>query len=974
MDSIKSAYRKLKSYIYYDNTSLLLRRQLAEYEASGEIEKKLQELSSLVLDFSSNTQYWEALAKSASYWTMAKSFVDPIEDAMPGVITNTEGGENYEVDRCTHIINAPIELHICCAWWVIKRGYLLQEMMDIPPYANLIEIQKSSDGASVVDGLRLYRPYFHQYQKWRDRAIGAAKRLISDERDALIIGLDFKDFYHSLHVDLSKIRSDTSPGADLLSDNLQSIIELLHIEYSRIHGEASILPIGLISSGVIANWALKDFDWQMRSSIRPEFYGRYVDDVLIVVNYELEEGEIFESEKVIRRFLLENNVFEKKGGGFNLSSLKSIEVQKDKLSILHFSKDESSALIDKFVKDIRKNSSEYRLLPEDELISSDFDEAAYNLKYSGSGNKLRDIKEFGEDKFGISKYLAKKIFLVLQSDSAPDDDAIKKVVRFFKGRRAIDLYRLWEKVFTFFVVCGRFDCLADAYQGIEKAIDRLAHISNEDGLKGYYKRHLAVALVMALSLCPSRVDKDKRLKKLEKAIAKELSQGDSFISDSIKAIRRSNLVRHNYVMVPLLNYTSPTDDGYVDLVGNARWFSSVANEFSIGSEMYKYSPRFVHFHEVSLFTLFNRVPNLSGYPVSHGLKSNKREDVRSGSYLDAAFDDFYRLNYLRSPTISSDDFPDLEERRSQIYRRDPPDGGLTKLHVGAGNGKVDPVIGIANLRLDEEVFSHKYMREPIVKDGRRGKINKLLNEAQCEAVDILAFPESSIPVRWLVWVADEARRKGRAMVFGLEHWISSGHAYNFIVTLLPVEYEGIPTVVVSVRLKNHYAPSEMEILEGYGYKVPKVAEGTYDIFCWQKMRFTVVNCFELCNIEHRSALRSKIDFLVASEANSDIGYFSNIVESSTRDIHCYVVQVNDSKYGDSRITRPVKSEEKDQIKVKGGRNAVLLVDQINVSQLREFQLKEYAGQRLMGVFKPTPPDFDKNEVYERMGNRWTRER
>jgi hypothetical protein len=34
IDQIKAAYSKLKAYIYYDNTDILLRRQLVEFETN----------------------------------------------------------------------------------------------------------------------------------------------------------------------------------------------------------------------------------------------------------------------------------------------------------------------------------------------------------------------------------------------------------------------------------------------------------------------------------------------------------------------------------------------------------------------------------------------------------------------------------------------------------------------------------------------------------------------------------------------------------------------------------------------------------------------------------------------------------------------------------------------------------------------------------------------------------------------------
>jgi hypothetical protein len=99
------------------------------------------------------------------------------------------------------------------------------------------------------------------------------------------------------------------------------------------------------------------------------------------------------------------------------------------------------------------------------------------------------------------------------------------------------------------------------------------------------------------------------------------------------------------------------------------------------------------------------------------------------------------------------------------------------------------------------------------------------------------------------------------------------------------------------------------------------------------------------------------DMLVAVECNSDTTYFGSIVESLVRDMHCYCVQVNSSEYGDSRITQPAKNEKRDLLTVKGGLNQTLLVGEIDIQTLREFQIKDYTLQK-GGDFKPTPPGIN----------------
>ena len=112
--------------------------------------------------------------------------------------------------------------------------------------------------------------------------------------------------------------------------------------------------------------------------------------------------------------------------------------------------------------------------------------------------------------------------------------------------------------------------------------------------------------------------------------------------------------------------------------------------------------------------------------------------------------------------------------------------------------------------------------------------------------------------------------------------------------------------------------------------------------------------------------KGKVDFIVGTEFNRDINYFSNIVESAARDLHCYVVQVNDSRYGDSRIVYPSKTEKMNPLQIKGGENLTFLTMKLDLKSLRVHQRKRYGLQKDSDEFKPTPPDFDVDDVFDRI--------
>ena len=88
-------------------------------------------------------------------------------------------------------------------------------------------------------------------------------------------------------------------------------------------------------------------------------------------------------------------------------------------------------------------------------------------------------------------------------------------------------------------------------------------------------------------------------------------------------------------------------------------------------------------------------------------------------------------------------------------------------------------------------------------------------------------------------------------------------------------------------------------------------QSSYELYNWNDFLFSVYCCYELTSIADRSIFQSFADAIIAVEWNHDVNYYSNIIESLSRDVHCYCIQVNTSDYVDSRITQPTKTEKKD---------------------------------------------------------------
>lgn len=278
-------------------------------------------------------------------------------------------------------------------------------------------------------------------------------------------------------------------------------------------------------------------------------------------------------------------------------------------------------------------------------------------------------------------------------------------------------------------------------------------------------------------------------------------------------------------------------------------------------------------------------------------------------------------------------------------------------------------IGVSSIPVEARYFSEFLKGNPDRTFLRYQKIASVINTAIHEKVDLLVMPELVCPMQWLPVITEKAEKQQIAMVLGLEHVVikSNGEntVRNIMVTLLPFMTGQYKHCAVFFHDKVHFSPSEEEKLTGH-YLEP--LKGTsYDLFSWNNLWFAPYCCFELSSIKERSIFQSFLDILIAIEYNSDVNYFSNIIESVSRDLHCYCIQVNTSQYGDSRLTKPSKTETRDVIKIKGGLNTYLSIEDIDIEKLRDFQVMNYTLQMKHSNssaegFKPTPPNLDKSIV------------
>lgn len=955
MKNIENLYRKFKSYVYYDNSTLHLRNKLADFESSDDFQIKLEKFKNGLeeLKYKSDTQedFFKNYQDKIGYLTLPKSFEKETLSEEISCITNFIEKKEYNVEKVKYYIDAPIEIHLLSFYWVLKYGSILEEKYEKYNYGNILD-KKCSKIEDV--STKTFKPYFLQYSKWRDTGIKKVQDMYKNNEGSAILMLDIVEYYTCIKFDFKQLNRYFE---EKLSENeyqeylaVTNKIEDIFRDYNRKlcnylpEISESALPIGLVVSSIFANFYLLEFDKKVTKVIKPLYYARYVDDIMIVFSEEafidIENEKQF-SEIFIEENLIQYNVLKKKGETYiiNIDS-KELEIQKDKMKLCVIDKNGSSAIIDNFIQNIKKNSSEFRYLPDERKVISEFNITAYSMFYNGTHNKFRSIEKFDVNSYGISTYLAK---IILTTKYWNDDETkeleilIKQINDFFTGLNSLKYYSLWEKVFTFYVVNNKPKLIERFYDKIIRNIESIKAVEGKNidllNLKAVLKKHCYFSKIQAYSLNLEIADKNCCNEKLKKSCEK---------------LRKSNLIKDHYLIIPLVNYSENSEKQKNLMTLNLRCSKYKKNEMDISQckcqkceleldeSKFKFSPRFIHYHEIQQYKIL-----LSIYKYSDKLGFNIDNNLPNIRQYN---------NYSR---INEEKFPQLSET----------DNFIKEIQIPFDQNSNILKVGVVSIKVNSDNISNSYLKNPNLSRLRLNNLIELLNYIERTNSDIVVFPEVSIPIAWLGLLSLFAKKCQKAIVFGIEHVINKDNfALNLLATILPFKVKGYNYSYLKVRLKNHYSPDEIRLLKGYRYNIPTNNPMTYDLFHWKGVRFTCFNCFELADISHRASFRSKIDFLTASEYNKDTTYFSNIAESTCRDLHCYFIQSNSSEFGDSRILAPSKSFKKDIVKLKGGINDQVVVGEINIDKLRSFQFKEFELQKDDDSFKPTPPNFNKYEI------------
>ena len=985
--TLKNAYRKWKSAAYFDKYQSNDVRQIAEFEYENNLHdgKYFSDLAYDLIDNERRTIRLDNVIKSIDVRCYPKKIKENSEEYnienAPQVISNLPPNK-IEVNKLQYRIQLTTEAHILGVLWIMKFGDLLDQNLDSQCYGNRLRenIYNKKDGDCTS---YLFFPYFKKYESWRDTAINVVEKLLDVDLNVAMITLDIENYFYNCRVNFSSLNQDLlslrNENNKEIFDNynfLNKYIEDVFTKYSsffvykpkKTKSQISIknpfIPIGFLPSNIISNWYLSKFDKEVRSQLNPEYYGRYVDDILMVFsinNENLKEKEILDQlirkpSDIILPKLKNNTLTPLKSGTYSINkkylnkAAINLPLNPSKVKIFYFSHQNSRKVIDSFKETIKSQASVFTYLHEDEKVFlNDLPNKVWQLNYDDSPNKIRSVKSLKLDKFNLSKWLA---FLVNFSNpiETPDLSQIAKTLfETLSSTGYIENYPFWEKYILFFFKQNKPEFLLRfckellfSIKNIDVKIDnkyQLLSTYNQQQIiiKNFFEDFLSV-LKKTLSLRDQNRNKDFlqdfniELDQFIKCNNIDLSMSDEYWKYFLSGYLFNTLI----TPFPLKKFVKY--DNY-DLLADSTPYS---DDDKLSIDHLLLFPRYIHFNELQFLSL--------GFPVPDLLKENNYDEIWKW---------FCKINY---------DSDNISKFKNSILLEETLSGGNPKIKkrkmiIGDLNENQKLRIGIANITIKEELYIDKLKGKTTFNQNRES-ISNLINDAIEQKVDLLVLPECLINYQWINKLIKVSRDHQMGMVFGLEYIIDNNIAYNYLVSLLPFKLGQFNNCAVEFRLKNHYSPAEKKYIQNYYLSEPKFPK-KYSIYKWKNLCFAPYCCYEIVSIEDRALFKSLVDAIIIVEWNRDIGYFSNIIESLTRDLHCYCIQSNSSNYGDNRITQPTSYEYMDIIKAKGGINDYIIVADIDIMKLREFQIKGLQLQKDDGSFKQTPPDFDIESVRKR---------
>ncbi|BFM05689.1 RNA-directed DNA polymerase [Halioxenophilus aromaticivorans] len=1041
IEDLLVAYRKAKADCFFENT-FPTAIKFAEYE-----QDLLANLNDLLSRLKSNSGFendkellgdFRLLPKKLSTVRKADStenghvhFSKP-ERAVESLF------KNYNITPEFRIVgDFPVDAHIISALWINMIGHQFDAKLDDSCYgARLKRIRndelfaEDDEKPFHISSIGSFVPYFQPYQKWRSDGLKAIRDELEKDRDVIAVSLDLKSYYHFIDPTaisgkalLEALDLKLTDEEKVFTEQLASFLcawakgaekfgQSVGGKKAKISGG---LVIGLTCSRVISNALLHRWDKLVLEKLAPIHYGRYVDDMFLVlrdtgtITNSLDLMNMVQSrigESYISQNAKNDKVWEINQGS-DVQGETRISLQSDKQKLFVLQGRAGLDLLDSIEKEIYELSSEHRLMPSPDQL--EHSTAAKVLSAAGSvgenADTLRRADGLTIRRLGWSLQL--RHVETLARDLPPNQwkEQREEFYQFAHNHilRADNLFAHFTylpRLLGFAISMNEWEQAEQIAVKSYRAIDALAsevdrgktvRINGCDAkvlkdLWGYIKGTLTWLFIDAATRYhdPSKLFLGERSSKKKRLADLFLNQIVATLTDFEALLDLRFDVADFENKAPLVASADLAKEAYKYIL------NSQSAEELVGKRDTKKEKKILkllgsaELLDVEIFEQFiNSTRKTRLGKVTRGQKKND-------SYLPYLFP-----TRPLSPAEISELAPECVglpsasgktpafcpavtwAKYTQVLRgvwikptllaaeQDANDkkAKRRKKYLKIGTDSKDKVVvALTNLRTEDSDWAATACNKPNLSRKRYQKISKLVNDVLKlnPRPDYVLFPELSIPLRWLNSIAARLSAAGISLIAGTEYRHSEGNKILSEAALVLADNRlGYPTFVKIWQPKLEPAVGEdKDLTVKFGKEWDLSKKSPKPIYIHNGVNFGVMVCSELQNSKSRIRFQGAVDALMVLSWNRDLDTFASLIESAALDVHAYTILVNNRKYGDSRVRSPAKeSFLRDIARLRGGDNDFVVAATLDIAALRGFQSRAKRWPEEGDKFKPVPEGF-----------------
>ena len=974
------AYRKAKVDVYYERVNIAA-FAFADYEA--DLKRNLRRL---LKRLNQRRPDWFDKATFVGSHAFIPKSIDPDPFVVPGSDAPhffssdadarwkawcQELGKPPKVEFRV-IGQHPIEFHIVATLWILKVGQFFDSCLGPEAMGSRLrrytQIDDERDPSHVPqlnpDAVGCFRPYAIDFKRWRSLGLTAIRTALGRKESVVAITMDIRLFYHRVNSEflldpdfLAATKLDLSVDQQVFTRQLITALTT----WSRRAGQLDKkrmpigLPVGLTASKIIANVALLAFDRAVKRDLTPIYFGRYVDDVFLV----LQNSHDFATSTKVGEFIVDRlrGLLEKNDDARSYRYVprydkgRSImEFAEAKQKVFALSGQAGIDLIESIEEQLRDASSEWRMLAD---LPEDEGELLKNILCPGADasaavDNLRKADGISVRRLGLS--------LVLRNLEAIERDL--PPIAWRNQRRTFyavvlnhvltvpglfDFFPLLPRIVGLAVACGEpneAQRLVRRFEKIVATVKQTAEVdppNSADSCEAYAARAFALSALQALGPSSSRSEGFLKLWRQLERLAKEPLVVEDAILPTAFRLWLSDLGRQSY-RESLMERGSHTKKEVPDFP-----------DFQIdrGAENALRIPDIKRFLEAASLTS-NVFLGALVFPTRPFSPAEVTQLIPQTLVAPEQF--LGHVKALRGLSIT---------QRTACGVGGDANENVDLIYLPLEGAPVRPLVAIPCL-LTQAGSWKSVVRGQLDPDlGRYFRINRLVNDIlhHPKKPDYVVFPELSIPRNWYGRIAHKLAQSGISVIAGLEYQHHGKSAVsNQLWASLITDILGYRIGVIHRQEKEFPAlHEERDLWQQAQVQLVPINTPRKPVIRHGQFAFGLLLCSELTDMKHRLSFRGNVDAVFVAEWNQDTNTFASLVEAAALDVHCYVIQVNNRTYGDSRIRAPAKEPfHRDVVRLQGGETDYFVVGELNIPALREFQAHARSPEK---PFKPLPSGF-----------------